>query len=64
MASPWQVGPGFTGLARVPQEARFVSTKPVRVVEFQNHRGVQKADALTLVSKAEDWWTAWQQFYF
>jgi D-amino peptidase len=47
-----------------PCEIRIEFTTPDRLVEFQNHRGVQKVDALTLVSKAEDWWTAWQQFYF
>jgi D-amino peptidase len=35
-----------------------------RLVEYANRRGVEQVDALTLVSKAADWWTAWSQFYF
>jgi hypothetical protein len=40
----------------------FTSTD--RVVEYRNRRGVEQIDALTLVSKGADWWTAWSQFYF
>jgi hypothetical protein len=25
---------------------------------------VEQLDDLTLVSRADDWWTAWSQFYF
>jgi D-amino peptidase len=39
-------------------------TTPDRLVEYRNRRGVEQTDALTLVSKADDWWTAWSQFYF
>jgi D-amino peptidase len=35
-----------------------------RLVEYRNRRGVEQLDDLTLVSKADDWWTAWSQFYF
>jgi hypothetical protein len=35
-----------------------------RLVEYRNRRGVEQVDALTLVSKAGDWWSAWSQFYF
>jgi D-amino peptidase len=37
---------------------------PDRVVEYRNRRGVEQVDDLTLSSRAEDWWTAWSQFYF
>jgi len=37
---------------------------PDRVVEYRNRRGVEQVDDLTLSSKADDWWTAWSQFYF
>ena len=43
-------------------EIEFVS--PDRLVEYRNRRGVEQVDALTLVSKAGDWWSAWSQFYF
>ena len=37
---------------------------PDRVVEYRNRRGIEQVDDLTLSSKADDWWTAWSQFYF
>ena len=43
-------------------EIEFVS--PDRLVEYRNRRGIEQVDALTLVSKAGDWWSAWSQFYF
>ena len=43
-------------------EIEFVSAD--RLVEYRNRRGVEQVDALTLVSKAGDWWSAWSQFYF
>jgi|SRR5436190_10226963 len=43
-------------------EVDFVA--PDRVVEYRNRRGVEERGPLTLVSKAGDWWTAWQQFFF
>ena len=46
----------------------FVLTESVttadRLVEYRNRRGVEQRDALTLVSRADEWWTAWSQFYF
>jgi D-amino peptidase len=47
-----------------PCEIEIKFTSPDRVVEYRNRRGVEQVDALTLVSDAEDWWTAWSQFYF
>jgi D-amino peptidase len=47
-----------------PCEIRIEFTTPDRLVEYQNRRGVEQVDALTLVSRAEDWWTAWSQLYF
>src|ERR1700730_5798344 len=47
-----------------PCEIEITFTSPDRVVEYRNRRGVEQLDALTLTSKAEDWWTAWSQFYF
>jgi hypothetical protein len=37
---------------------------PDRLVEYRNRRGVEQVDDLTLSSKADDWWSAWSQFYF
>jgi D-amino peptidase len=47
-----------------PCEIEITFTSPDRVVEYRNRRGVEQLNALTLTSKAEDWWTAWSQFYF
>jgi D-amino peptidase len=47
-----------------PCEIRIEFTTPDRLVEFQNRKGVAKLDDLTLVSRADDWWTAWSQFFF
>jgi D-amino peptidase len=47
-----------------PCEIEIEFTFTDRLVEYRNRRGVEQLDDLTLVSKADDWWTAWSQFYF
>jgi D-amino peptidase len=47
-----------------PCEIRIEFTAPDRLVEYRNRKGVEQVDDLTLVSKADDWWTAWSQFFF
>ena len=47
-----------------PCEIEITFTSPDRLVEYANRRGVEQVDPLTLASKADDWWTAWSQFYF
>jgi D-amino peptidase len=47
-----------------PCEIEITFTTPDRLVEYRNRRGVEQTGALTLVSKADDWWSAWSQFYF
>jgi D-amino peptidase len=47
-----------------PCEIEIEFTTADRLVEYRNRRGVEQVGALTLVSKADDWWTAWSQFYF
>jgi len=47
-----------------PCEIRIQFTTPDRLVEYRNRKGVEQVDDLTLVSKADDWWTAWSQFFF
>jgi len=47
-----------------PCEIEVQFHTPARLVEYRNRRGTEQVDTLTLVSKADDWWTAWSQFYF
>jgi D-amino peptidase len=47
-----------------PCEIEIVFTTPDRLVEYRNRRGVEQTGPVTLVSKADDWWSAWSQFYF
>ena len=47
-----------------PCEIEITFTTPDRLVEYRNRRGVAQTGDMTLVSKADDWWTAWSQFYF
>src|SRR5438132_855456 len=39
-------------------------TQPHRLQEYANRKGVEVTGPRTLVSRADDWWTAWSQFYF
>jgi hypothetical protein len=34
------------------------------VEEYRNRRGVDVLDPRLIVSRADDWWTAWNQFFF
>jgi D-amino peptidase len=47
-----------------PCEIQVDFTSPDRLVEYRNRRGVEVIGPLTISSKADDWWTAWSQFYF
>jgi D-amino peptidase len=47
-----------------PCEIEVQFHTPARLVEYRNRRGTEQVDDLTLVSRADDWWTAWSQFYF
>jgi D-amino peptidase len=47
-----------------PCEIRIEFTTVDRLIEYRNRRGVEQVDPVTLVSRADDWWTAWSQFYF
>jgi D-amino peptidase len=47
-----------------PAEIQIDFMTPDRLVEYRNRRGVEQVGDLTLVSRADDWWTAWSQFYF
>jgi D-amino peptidase len=47
-----------------PCEIAIEFHTPARLVEYRNRKGVEQIDAHTLVSRGDDWWTAWSQFYF
>jgi D-amino peptidase len=47
-----------------PCEIQVDFTTPDRLVEYRNRRGVEVTGPLTIVSRADDWWSAWSQFYF
>lgn len=47
-----------------PSEIRIEFTSPDRLAEYRNRKGVEILDARTLVSRADDWWTAWSNFFF
>jgi D-amino peptidase len=47
-----------------PCEIQVDFTTPDRLVEYRNRRGVEVTGPLTIVSRADDWWSAWRQFYF
>jgi D-amino peptidase len=47
-----------------PCEIEIDFTSTDRVDEYRNRKGVQIVSPRTLVSRADDWWTAWSNFYF
>ena len=47
-----------------PSEIQIEFHTPARLVEYRNRKGIEQLDAHTLVSRADDWWTAWAQFFF
>jgi D-amino peptidase len=47
-----------------PSEIQVEFHTPARLVEYRNRKGTEQIDEHTLVSRADDWWTAWSQFYF
>ena len=46
-----------------PSEIRVEYTKSDEVERFHKRAGVEVLDGRTIVSRADDWWTAWRQFY-
>jgi D-aminopeptidase len=47
-----------------PCEIKVEYTKTDEVERLRHRAGVDVLDGRTIVSRADDWWTAWQQFYF
>src|SRR5437763_1873172 len=43
-------------------KVEFKWTGPV--AELEDRPGVEAVDSRTIVSRGDDWWTAWKQFYF
>jgi D-amino peptidase len=37
---------------------------PERAAEYRHRGGIDLTDSRTVVSRADDWWTAWRQLYF
>ena len=47
-----------------PCEVRVELATPDHSEQFRHHPLVEVVDGRTIVSRADDWWTAWRQFYF
>jgi hypothetical protein len=43
-------------------KVEYKNTTAARQMRFQH--GVEFLDDRTIVSRADDWWTAWKQFFF
>jgi D-amino peptidase len=43
-------------------KVEYKSTSPPQKLRFQH--GVEFLDDRTIVSRADDWWSAWKQFFF
>ena len=47
-----------------PCEIRVELTSTSAADEFRRKHGVEMVNSREVVSRADDWWTAWQQFFF
>ena len=47
-----------------PSEIQVDFTTSDRLEEYRHRRGVEIKSPLSLVSRADNWWTAWSQFFF
>jgi D-amino peptidase len=47
-----------------PCEVRVELATPDHTEQFRHHPKVEIVDPRTIASGADDWWTAWRQFYF
>jgi hypothetical protein len=43
-------------------KVEFISSSSPQKLRFQ--AGVELLDDRTIVSRADDWWSAWKQFFF
>jgi len=37
--------------------------RPAEVIKYKGRRGVEVTGSDSVVSKADDWWTAWRQLF-
>ena len=54
--APWDPGR--------PAEIKVQYAQPRDVQKLRYRHGVEIVEPRTIVSRADDWWTAWRQFYF
>jgi D-amino peptidase len=47
-----------------PCEVVAVLTSPDLAERYRFRHGVELVDPVTIASRADDWWTAWRQFFF
>jgi D-amino peptidase len=47
-----------------PCEIKVQYAQPDLVEKYRYRPGVEIVDPRTIISRADDWWTAWKQFYF
>jgi D-amino peptidase len=47
-----------------PCEVVAAFTTPDLVAPYRFRHGVEIVDSVTIASRADDWWTAWRQFFF
>ena len=47
-----------------PAEVRVEYTRSDDVERLRHRHGIEALDGRTVVSRADDWWSAWRQFYF
>jgi D-aminopeptidase len=47
-----------------PCEILVELATPDHTEQFRHHPLVEIIDGRTIASRADDWWTAWRQFYF
>jgi D-aminopeptidase len=47
-----------------PCEIKIELVSPDRADVFRYKHGVEVPEPRTVLSKAEDWWSAWKQFWF
>ena len=47
-----------------PCEIRVDFTTPDRLEEYRHRRGVEVVGPMSIVSRGDDWWQAWSNFYF
>jgi D-amino peptidase len=54
--APWDPGR--------PSEIKVQYAQPRDAQKLRFRHGVEIVEPRTIVSRADDWWTAWRQFYF